>query len=116
MRPFALAAAGVLLASMVTPAAAEDHAQATALFTSQKCILCHSIAGKGNPKGALDDVGRKLKADEIRQWIVNPEQMREKTKATRLPAMKQAPLTKDQVDALVAFLQAQKVGGAAGAR
>ena len=59
-----------------------------ALFTSQKCTMCHSVAGKGNPKGALDGVGSKRKAEEIRQWLLDPEAMRDTDKATRTPAMK----------------------------
>lgn len=39
------------------------------VFADQKCSLCHSIAGKGNAKGALDAVGAKLKPEEIRKWI-----------------------------------------------
>ena len=94
---------------MSTPASAQDKVeQGSALFTPQKCALCHSVAGKGNKKGSLDDVGTKLKADDIRAWLTNPDAMREKTKATRTPAMKDPKLTKDQVDALVAFLSAQK--------
>jgi len=94
---------------MSTPASAQDKVeQGSALFTSQKCALCHSVAGKGNKKGALDDVGARLKADEIRAWLTNPDAMREKAHATRTPAMKDPKLTKDQVDALVAFLSAQK--------
>ena len=30
------------------------------VYAAQKCSVCHSIAGKGNKKGALDDVGSKL--------------------------------------------------------
>ena len=94
---------------MSTPASAQDKVeQGSALFTSQKCTLCHAVAGKGNKKGALDDVGARLKADEIRAWLTTPDAMREKTKATRTPAMKDPKLAKDQVDALVAFLSAQK--------
>jgi len=94
---------------MSTPASAQDKVeQGSALFTSQKCVLCHAVAGKGNKKGALDDVGARLKADEIRAWLTTPDAMREKTKATRTPAMKDPKLAKDQVDALVAFLSAQK--------
>ncbi len=43
------------------------------VFTDQKCTLCHSVGGHGNPKGPLDDVGSKLSADEIRQWITDRE-------------------------------------------
>jgi mono/diheme cytochrome c family protein len=79
------------------------------LFTEQKCQMCHSIAGKGNAKGALDGVGSKLSADEIRQWIVDAPAMSAKTKAARKPAMKAySSLSKDQVDALVAYMQTLK--------
>lgn len=79
------------------------------VYEQQKCSLCHSIAGKGNAKGALDGVGSKLSADEIRQWIVNPKEMTEKTKAARKPAMKAYPnLPAGDVDALVAYMQSLK--------
>ena len=80
-----------------------------AVYTAQKCSLCHSLGGKGNPKGALDDVGAKLTADQIRQWIVNPVEMTAKAKAERKPVMKAYPsLPKEDLDALVAFLSAKK--------
>jgi mono/diheme cytochrome c family protein len=102
-------AVGIGFFVMSTPASAQDKVeQGSALFTSQKCVLCHAVAGKGNKKGALDDVGARLKADEIRAWLTTPDAMREKTHATRTPAMKDPKLGKDQVDALVAFLSAQK--------
>jgi len=103
-------ATGVCL-SLAIPAAAQDKAKAekgAALFTSQQCVMCHSVGTKGNKKGPLDEVATKLKAEEIREWLINPDAMREKTKATRTPAMKQLHLSKDQVDALVAFLEVQK--------
>lgn len=88
---------------------ADDAAQVEkgkALFTAQKCTLCHSIAGKGNPKGALDEIGSKLKADEIRQWLTSPKEMAEKAKATRKPPMQSyAKLAKADLDALVAYLE-----------
>ena len=40
--------------------------RAQQVYTAQKCALCHSIAGKGNKKGALDDVGAKLSG--ARRW------------------------------------------------
>ena len=73
----------------------------------RKCSVCHSIAGKGNAKGPLDDVG-KMPADDIRAWITDAKAMTEKTKAPRKPVMKQAPLPKGDVDALVAYLQTLK--------
>ena len=101
-------AAGVVVVGPLAASAADKVQQGNALFTSQKCVMCHSVGDKGNKKGALDGVGAKLNADEIRQWLTAPDAMREKTKSTRTPAMKDPKLTKDQVDALVAFLSAQK--------
>lgn len=90
-----------------TPASAQDGAK---VYTDQKCSVCHSIAGKGNAKGPLDDVGAKFTADEIRQWIVDPVGMTAKHKATRKPAMtaKYASLPKADVDALVTYLSSLK--------
>ena len=90
-------------------ASAQDaKAKGEKVFTDQKCTLCHSVGGHGNAKGPLDDVGSKLTADEIRQWITDANGMTAKTKATRKPAMKQFNLPKDDVDALVAYLQTMK--------
>ena len=76
------------------------------VYTEQKCSLCHSVDGKGNAKGALDGVGTKLKAAEIREWIVDPKAMTVKMKADRKPALKEyKTLAKEDVDALVAYMQ-----------
>jgi cytochrome c len=59
----------------VSVAFAQDQAQierGMKVYTDQKCAVCHSIGGKGNPKGTLDDVGSRLTPDEIRSWMVNP--------------------------------------------
>ena len=75
------------------------------IYADSKCSVCHSIGDQGNKKGPLDGVGIKLKADEIRQWIVTPKEMTEKTKADRKPPMRAfANLPKDDLDALVAYL------------
>jgi mono/diheme cytochrome c family protein len=79
------------------------------VYADQKCSVCHSIEGKGNAKGALDGVGTKLSADEIKQWIVDPKTMTEKTKAARKPPMKAyATLPAEDLDALVAYMQSLK--------
>jgi mono/diheme cytochrome c family protein len=79
------------------------------VYASEKCSVCHSVAGQGNKRGALDEVGSKLSADEIRQWIVNAPDAAAKSKATRKPVMKAySHLAKDDVDALVAYLQSLK--------
>jgi len=89
-------------------AAAQDAAKGEAVFAAQKCGLCHSVAGKGNAKGPLDEAVAKLSTAEIRSWITDPKGMTEKTKATRKPPMKEYSLPKDDVDALVAYLTSIK--------
>ena len=78
------------------------------VYAAQKCGICHSIGGVGNKKGPLDDVGAKLSADEIRQWITDAPTMAGKAKADRKPPMKAYKLPKDELDALVAYMQSLK--------
>ena len=95
-----------VLASAQSPAAIERGQKA---YTAQKCSVYHSVAGVGNKRGALDEVGSKLSADEIRQWIVDAPAMAAKAKAERKPPMRAyAALPKEDLDALVAFMQSLK--------
>ena len=96
------------LASSASAAPQDATAEGQKVFAAQKCSLCHSIAGKGNGKGPLDEVGSKLSDGDIRAWITDAKGMTEKTKATRKPAMKSYTLPKDDVDALGAYLSALK--------
>ena len=91
-------------------AAAQDAkvAKGEKVYTDQKCQLCHSIGDKGNKKGPLDGVAGKLSADELRQWIVDAKGMTAKTKSARKPDMKNYALPKEDVDALVAYMQTLK--------
>jgi mono/diheme cytochrome c family protein len=102
----------IALAAFAGTASAQDAKieKGAKVYADQKCSLCHSIAGKGNPKGALDDIGTKLKAEEIREWIVNPAKEATAHKADRKPPMpaKFASLPKDDLDALVAYLSSLK--------
>ena len=79
------------------------------VYADQKCKMCHSVAGVGNPKGSLDGVGGKLTAAEMKEWLQNPKEMAEKAKAARKPPMKSyATLPAGDRDALVAYLQTLK--------
>jgi mono/diheme cytochrome c family protein len=79
------------------------------IYTAQKCAVCHSIGSAGNKKGPLDKVGSQLSANDIRSWITSAPEMAAKAKADRKPPMKAyTTLTKDEVDALVAYLQTLK--------
>ena len=85
------------------------HEQGKQVYAAQKCQVCHSIGGVGNKKGPLDEVGTKLSAGEIREWIVSAPEMTAKTKSTRKPLMKAyASLAKEDLDALVAYLHSLK--------
>jgi len=107
----------VVMVVAARPAAAQSAKaqQGAALFASQKCTMCHSVEGKGNPKGPLDNISARNKAEHIKQWLSDPEGMRAKTNATRTPAMKPMKLTPDQIDALVAFISSAKADKAADA-
>ena len=105
---FVIIAMVVCLGLAATAAGQDAKAKGEQVYTAQKCSLCHAIAGKGNAKGPLDDVGSKLSADEIRAWLVDAKGMTAKTKATRKPEMKAYTLPKDDVDALVAYLSSLK--------
>ena len=102
---FGVAALATLAAGT---ARAQDAAAGAKVFADQKCTLCHSIAGKGNAKGPLDDVGSKLSAADVRAWIEDAPGMTAKTNATRKPAMKAYSLPKNDVDNLVAYLSTLK--------
>lgn len=99
---------GVLMeSSALAQAAAVERGQK--VYAEQKCSLCHSIAGVGNKRGALDGVGSTLSAADTKQWIVAAPEMTAKTKAERKPAMKAYPnIPAADVDALVAYLQSLK--------
>ena len=95
------------------PAAGQDAAaikKGAEVYNAQKCQVCHSVAGKGGKSSALDGVGAKLSADDIRQWIVKPAEMTTKTKSTKKPPMpgKWASLPAADLDALVAYMQSLK--------
>jgi mono/diheme cytochrome c family protein len=102
----------VALYAMTVPAHAQSPeliAKGQAVYTAQKCSLCHSIEGKGQAKGPLDDVGGKLKVEDIREWIVNPAKMTKEHNATRKPAMKAySNLPKEDLEALVAYMASLK--------
>ena len=111
MRMFAMTVGAILLTA--SAAAAQDAAQierGQKVYVAQKCGTCHSIAGKGNAKGPLDDVGSKLTEEEIRLWIVDAPAMTAKTKATRKPLMKAYKLPQEDLDALVAYMKSLKKG------
>ena len=47
------------------------------IYQQQKCAACHAIAGQGNPRNPLDDVGARRSVQELRDWIIGAEALRE---------------------------------------
>ena len=80
------------------------------VYGAQKCQTCHGIAGKGNKNNPLDGVGKKLTADDVREWITHPKEMTAKTKSTKKPPMpeKYGSLPAADLDALVAYMASLK--------
>jgi mono/diheme cytochrome c family protein len=72
--------------------------------------MCHAIAGKGGKSSALDGVGKKLTAEDIKKWITHPTEMTAQTKSTKKPPMpaKYGSLPAADLDALVAYMQSLK--------
>ena len=105
-----VAVAAVALQAFVASAAlAQDQvAKGEAVYTAQKCALCHSIGDKGNKKGPLDGVGAKYSVADLRLWMTDAKAMTAKTKSTRKPEMKSYTLAKEDLDALVAYMASLK--------
>ena len=100
----------VVAVGMASTSAAQDAkvARGAQVYAEQKCSLCHSIGDKGNKKGPLDEVGTTRTLDELRAWIVDAKGMTVKTKAPRKPEMKNYALSKEDLDALVAYMATLK--------
>ena len=99
--------------TMAATASAQDAAlvkKGETVYNAQKCSVCHAVSGKGNKQNALDGVGKKLSAADIREWIVHPAEMTAKAKSTKKPPMpaKYSGLPAADLDALVAYLQSLK--------
>jgi len=110
MKHFALfAVIAAVAAAFTAPAFGQGKAaDGQAFYATQNCKMCHSVAAKGG-KIALDNVGGKLKAEDIREWIVSPKTAAVKAKSTAKPPMiSYDKLAKTDVDNLVAYLQTLK--------
>ena len=108
MKPTLIAIAAATVVVMTAPllGQAKDD-KGMQVFRAQKCTQCHSIAGIGNKKGPLDEIGSKLTPAEIKAWITDPDGMRAKTQPppTRKPVMKKLSMPAGDLDALVAMLK-----------
>ncbi len=76
-------------------------ARGRAVYSEQRCRVCHSIEGDGNMRSPLDGIGDRLTEEEIRLWIVAPQEMN--------PAVPKRAfqLSEEDLHALVAYLTAR---------
>lgn len=104
----------VLVFGLAVPlrAAGQDDAvkKGMEVYAAQKCSVCHSVAGQGSKRNPLDGVGKKLSAEDTKQWIVDPVGMAKKSNSTKKPPManKYSKLPAADIDALVAYMQSLK--------
>lgn len=97
------AALVVILAAGVAHAQDDKAAKGKAVYTAQKCQMCHAIEGVGNKNRPLDGVGSTLTPDQIRKWIVSPKEVKADTKMKAYPS-----LPAEDLDALVTYLSGLK--------
>lgn len=86
-------------AATVTPVAAEVLEKGKQVYRQQRCQVCHSIEGSGNRRNPLDGVGAKLTGEEVRKWIVTPQEMDPKVRKRAYDKL--AP---EELEALVAYM------------
>ena len=80
------------------PRPAEAMSRGRAVYVEQRCPLCHSLEGEGGTRSSLDGVGGRLTEQEIRLWIVAPQEMRPTV------AKRGYRLSEEDLDALVTYL------------
>ncbi len=99
-----------------TPAQAPDAKlveAGKAVYTAQKCGVCHTVNKVGGKSASvLDGVGSKLKADEIRKWFTNTAEMEaklpKKPTASMAAWIKTKKLSDADVNGLVAYMSSLK--------
>ncbi|MDH4230093.1 MAG: cytochrome c [Nitrospirota bacterium] len=101
-----------VLAAESAPAAASSVAHAEAprpdinakmLIERKGCLSCHSLNGKGGKMGPpLQSVAAWSDPDRMRKYIRDPRSVNPRS------IMRQIPLTDDELEAVVEFLQSYK--------
>lgn len=97
----------VLMVSLLWPGAALGNESATAtdgqqVYEREGCAMCHAIQGKGNRRSPLDGVGTRLCRDDLRKWIVSPQEMKPKVRKRAYT------LSEPDLEALVGYLESLK--------
>lgn len=84
-----------------------------AVYSARKCATCHMIAGKGNIRFPLDQVGSRLSQADLRRWLTNTAEM--EAALPRQPAVRMSEwlasnrkINDRDRDALVSYLASLK--------
>lgn len=86
------------------PPAAEV-ARGRQVFSVQGCATCHAIAGEGNPRSPLDQVGARWDAEEMEAWITGTGLAAEMLPpAIAKRKQRYVTMPEDELKALVAYL------------
>ncbi len=116
MRTLLTTILGAAMATAVLAAQTPDPAKVAAgmkVYETQKCSTCHAIKGQGGKLStALDGIGGKLSAADIKKWLTNPAEMEAKlTTKPKMPMstyMKSHKLSDADVEALTAYMMSLK--------
>jgi len=80
-------------------------ARGQAVFAQHDCARCHSVAGKGSPRSPLDGVGSRLSRDELHDWVVASDTVRQDLSPRAIAAKQRyAALPAADMAALLAYL------------
>jgi mono/diheme cytochrome c family protein len=111
MKRWLVVAVGLAVMSGVAASAqdAQKVAQGKKLYDELKCGTCHMVEGKGGKMAsALDGVGSKLTAADLKLWLTDPAAMHAKAATKPKVMMKKTERPDADLDALVAYLQSLK--------
>ena len=87
------------------PVRSSDAVRGRDVYNAQGCSSCHAIAGVGNPRNPLDDVGARRTAVELREWITGTGSATDQlSPAVVRRKQRYQELSEAELQALVAFL------------
>ncbi len=91
------------------PAAPQAAAQGRAIYEREMCAACHSVAGEGNTRHPLDNVGMRLSLEDLRMRVAPPPAMESEFPPAVYRVKQQfRELPPAEFDALVEYLRSLK--------
>jgi hypothetical protein len=102
--------AGLVLASGLALSAQDPKLieEGKKVYETYNCKKCHRIDNVGSKISPLDGVASKLSAEDIRKWLVSPDEMTAKLKKKPVVKMKAIEFKPGELDALMAYMLSLK--------